>query len=75
MLNQKVVGVSLEVVDVTGRLVRTLGASRSRGAGGSGIVLWDGRDNMGRPCRSGIYYVRLNGMEGTEGRRAVVLTR
>lgn len=40
-------GEPVEIRDVAGRLVRTLTASRTSA--------WDGRDESGRPCASGVY--------------------
>jgi FlgD Ig-like domain len=51
--------VSLEVYDVTGRLVRTLARSSSQAAGDH-VSTWDGRDDRGHPARSGIYFLRLD---------------
>jgi hypothetical protein len=51
-------GESGAVVDIAGRLVRTL---RWSGAEGRGIVSgWDGRDAAGRLVPPGVYYVRLS---------------
>jgi hypothetical protein len=63
--------VELAVYDQQGRRLRTLMAGA--GAAGPRVVRWDGRDDAGRPCPSGLYLVRL----ATEGRsltrRAVLL--
>jgi len=50
------------VVSADGRLVRRLAG----GLPGSGVVLWDGRDEGGRPAAPGIYFVTLR-----SGRAAV----
>jgi hypothetical protein len=47
---------SIEAFDVTGRHVRTL-ATGERPAG-RGTVMWDLRDDQGRPLGSGLYLVR-----------------
>ena len=47
----------LEVFDVVGRRVRTIGAARV--PAGVGSAEWDGRDEMGRLVGSGIYFIRL----------------
>ncbi len=44
--------VSLEVYNIKGQLVRTLESSRS------GEYIWDGYDNKGRACSTGIYFIR-----------------
>ncbi|MFN8178745.1 MAG: FlgD immunoglobulin-like domain containing protein [bacterium] len=46
---------SLQVVDVSGRVVRQL---RS-GAGSAGSATWDGRDDVGARVAAGVYFVRL----------------
>ncbi len=55
-------GSTIEVVNVEGRLVRAL----ALGAGPS--VLWDGRDDRGRPASSGVYFARLRGMAARPAR-------
>jgi hypothetical protein len=49
--------VGLTLYDVTGRRVRTL-VDRPVGPGRHS-VRWDGRDDAGRACASGVYFVRL----------------
>jgi hypothetical protein len=44
----------LEVLDISARLLRRL-----KCAGIEGEVLWNGRDNMGKEVRPGVYFVRL----------------
>ncbi len=58
--------VSLEMLDVTGRLVRTLIGDATMSAGVH-EHRWDGRTRDGSPARPGLYLVRLR-VEG-EGRR------
>lgn len=48
---------TLDVCDVTGRLVRNLLAGAQ--VPGVGEVTWDGRDNQGRPAAAGAYLCRL----------------
>ena len=63
---------SLELLDVTGRRVRTL-ADGEYGAGPQAIA-WDGRDQVGARVAPGIYHARLVTEQGTFTRRfAVVL--
>ncbi len=54
------------VHDVSGRLVR--GLSNVPEGPGTGSLVWDGRDDAGRPCGSGIYFVQLRA--GAEERTA-----
>jgi flagellar hook assembly protein FlgD len=51
--------VRVEVFDVSGRSVATL----HDGAAGPGPVSlqWDGRDHVGAPCASGVYFLRATG--------------
>ena len=54
-----VVAVRLEVLDVRGRLVRTLVAAH-RAAGQRHEAVWDGTDDSGRHLPSGTYLARLS---------------
>ncbi len=49
--------VSLDVLDVSGRIVRTLASGTL--AAGEHAREWDGRDNLGHPVGAGVYFVRL----------------
>jgi len=49
--------VSLKIYDITGRLVRTLKDATLDA--GYYTVIWDGRDNKGRPVATGVYFYRL----------------
>jgi hypothetical protein len=51
--------VRLEVIDVSGRLVRNLAGGAALDAG-SHTVVWDARDERGEALESGLYLVRLN---------------
>jgi hypothetical protein len=61
--------VSLAIYDAGGRRIRELVAGRL-GAGEHGVA-WDRADDAGRPCPSGLYFVRLRA--GDEMRTARVL--
>lgn len=61
--------ISLQVYAVDGRTVRTL-LHGARPAG-RGTLSWDGRDDAGRPCPAGMYWVRLQ--SGDERRSARLL--
>jgi hypothetical protein len=50
--------VRLDILDVRGRIVRSLVRSE-RTAAGPHRVMWDGRDDGGRRVRSGVYEARL----------------
>ena len=62
----------LEIVVVSGRLVRTL-IDRVQAAG-PGSVEWDGRDGHERPVSSGVYLYRL-GYESRQISRKMVLLK
>jgi agmatine/peptidylarginine deiminase len=64
--------VRLSVYDVSGRLVRRL-VDGERPAGSTEIV-WDARDDGGRPVPSGVYFFRLRAA-GIHHARPVVLTK
>jgi hypothetical protein len=49
--------VSLEIFDVTGRLVRTL--YQGTLAAGTHELTWDSRDNSGRTAATGLYFCRM----------------
>ncbi|GIV60327.1 MAG: hypothetical protein KatS3mg043_1416 [Rhodothermaceae bacterium] len=63
--------VSLEVFNVLGERVRTLVDRHQRG--GSYEVIWDGRDESGRPVASGVYVYRLRAGTFTASRTMVLL--
>jgi hypothetical protein len=63
--------VKLEVIDVTGRHVRTIGDGWL--AAGRYEHGWDARDDGGRPVAAGMYVVRLSGAASTITRRCVVM--
>ncbi len=63
--------VSLQVIDVAGRLVRTLTDGQT--AAGSHSVLWDGTDNNSHQVPSGIYLYHLITKEGKATRRMVLM--
>lgn len=63
--------VSLRVMDVAGRTVRTL-VSGPREAGAHSTA-WDGRDGAGAPVVAGVYFYRLQTVQGSETRRMVKL--
>jgi hypothetical protein len=48
----------VEIIDIQGRLVRTL-VSRTPAATGPLVLPWDGRDDRGRDTSSGAYFVRV----------------
>lgn len=63
--------VTLEVYDLSGRLVRTLiDDHRLRG---TFAVHWDGRDETGRRVASGVYFCRLRTDRLSQSRRMVLL--
>ena len=54
--------VSLAVYSTKGQLVKTLGTFSK----GSYIVSWDGKDEAGKSCTSGFYFVRYSSAEMTK---------
>ena len=63
---------SLDVLDVTGRRVRSAVPSAMRAAGRY-VVVWDGRDDDGALTPPGVYLVRLLTSSGTASTRLVRL--
>ncbi|MBN2564611.1 MAG: nuclear transport factor 2 family protein [Candidatus Eisenbacteria bacterium] len=63
--------VSLEVYDVSGRLVRTLVDGHE--PAGTRTVTWDGRDDEGQPVASGIYFSRMTAPEFSETTKMILM--
>ncbi len=61
-------GATLEIFDVRGRRVRALGV-----AAGSSSIEWNGRDDLGSPLPSGVYFARLSTQRGHDVRRVLIL--
>jgi hypothetical protein len=72
-------GDRVDVIDVQGRLLRTLrpGRDDARGGVGSlGALAWDGRDRAGRRVPSGRYWLRLRDASGQAiGATAILILR
>lgn len=63
--------VDLKIYDVSGHLVRTLVNSEKNK--GLHTATWDGKDQVGRPVSSGIYFYRMKSGQFVETRRMVLL--
>jgi len=63
--------VSLELYDLSGRLVRTL--VRAVQPAGEYRVACDGRDDRGQSLASGLYFVRLSAGASQQVRRLIIL--
>jgi hypothetical protein len=64
--------IRLEVVDISGRRLRQL-ADRTFAAG-SHELIWDGRDDEGRPLPTGLYFARLIGQgEAAQTKKLLLL--
>jgi len=66
-------GISLEVYDISGRIVKTLTRIQNPKPGVC-TLRWDGRDEMGNSVPSGIYFFKLKG-EGDTFIKKVILMR
>lgn len=64
--------VTLEIFDVTGRLVRTLAGETAYPAGIHHLT-WDGRDRTGRATASGLYFARILAGDHRASQRLVLL--
>ena len=64
--------VNLTIYDVSGKLVRSLVASESEGAGRHETV-WNGRDDSGRAAAAGVYYYRLDADRYSQTRRMTLV--
>ncbi len=62
--------VVLRILDVRGRVVRTLVAGCS--PPGEHVAVWDTHDDHGRPTARGIYFVRLESQERPETRKVIL---
>jgi hypothetical protein len=64
--------VDLRILDVSGRLVRTLESGAFKAAGGH-EVSWNGRGDDGRPLAGGIYFYTLQGNGLRDSRRMILI--
>ncbi len=66
---------TLKVYNILGQEVKTLVSEEQRA--GSYEVIWDGRDNRGKPVASGVYFYRLevkgDGLKATRTKKLVLL--
>jgi len=46
---------TIKIFDINGKLVKRLDKPKSKKQ-----IVWDGRDDLGRKCKSGIYYITTN---------------
>jgi len=65
--------VRLAILDLRGRVRRVLAAGERFGGGGA--IVWDGRDDQGRPVEPGLYVARLEAAaaEGVPRRASVAI--
>lgn len=64
--------VTIEVYNVAGKVVRTLMDS-DVDAGVTSKVTWDGTNDLGEKCASGVYFYRINAPRFTESHKMVML--
>ncbi|MBD3347925.1 MAG: T9SS type A sorting domain-containing protein [Candidatus Eisenbacteria bacterium] len=64
--------VTIEVYNISGKLVKTL-LSEELTAGASGTVVWDGTDEHGQKCASGVYFARVSTPDLTQSHKMVML--
>jgi len=64
--------VTIEVYNVAGQVVRTL-LDSDLDAGASGYVVWDGTDDGGGRCASGVYFYRIAAPGFATSRKMVML--
>jgi flagellar hook assembly protein FlgD len=63
--------IELSVYDVRGKLVRTLINGKSES--GENCIYWNGRDDHGQACASGVYFCRLIAGPHTAMKRMVLI--
>ncbi len=64
--------VSIEVYNVAGKVVRTL-LDTEVDAGAAGFVVWDGSNEAGEKCASGVYFYRINAPSFTKSHKMIML--
>jgi len=64
--------VTIEVYNVAGKVVRTL-LDTEVDAGASGFVVWDGSNDGGEKCASGVYFYRINAPGFTKSNKMIML--
>jgi hypothetical protein len=64
--------VAIEIYSIAGRVVRRL-LDAELEAGASGSVMWDGTNDAGERCASGVYFYRIVAPGFTASRRMVLL--
>ncbi|RKY87675.1 hypothetical protein DRQ15_10705, partial [candidate division KSB1 bacterium] len=62
---------SLKIYSLAGRLIRTLVAEENKA--GSHKVVWDGKDDQGKPVASGVYIYKLNAGDFTLAKKLLLL--
>ncbi len=69
----KATPVSLVIYNALGQKVRQLLANKVMPAGTVHKVRWNGRDDLGRPVASGVYFYRLDSKEKSAMRKMILL--
>jgi hypothetical protein len=64
--------VTIKIHSASGRVVRTL-LDTELDAGASGVVIWDGTDDAGDKCASGVYFYSIDTLEGSENHKMVMM--
>ncbi|HEX5032262.1 MAG TPA: FlgD immunoglobulin-like domain containing protein, partial [Candidatus Eisenbacteria bacterium] len=64
--------VKVQLFDMQGRLIRTLMDQPSAAAGHHDVAI-DGRDAIGNRLASGVYYIKIQSVEGTEAKAITIL--
>ena len=64
--------VTIEVYNVAGSVVRTL-LNTKVDAGATGYVVWDGANDAGEKCASGVYFYRIAAPGFAESRKMIML--
>jgi hypothetical protein len=65
--------IEIAIYNIQGQLVRTL--LNGEESSGTHIVVWDGRDNIGRNVSSGVYFFQLKTSMGIQEMRKMLLLR
>jgi flagellar hook assembly protein FlgD len=62
---------SLKIYNAKGQLVRQL--ANSQYTAGQHHLIWDGRDALGRPVSSGLYFYRLQSQDYSQSHKMILM--
>jgi len=63
--------IELSIFDVTGRKVKLLTSDKK--TPGHYEIIWNGKDNRGLQCSSGVYFIRMHSSQFNANERLVLI--